>query len=222
MTGGMATPPMGPQLGLQGWFWAAPPAVALDAEGRGAALCALADALGLLRLGAPLAGPTPGGARGLSLLSASHCAWATGPGWSCFTVFSCAGHRAGALERGGAALLGPGVWRWAPRGPVGGAGPSWRPTLTGWRSCWAHPDPDALLELLRGGFAATDQRAHRFAPHGLTWAGLATDRALVLHTWPEHGLLTVDLDGEAPDALDAAAVGAGARPVVEAPDGPAA
>jgi S-adenosylmethionine/arginine decarboxylase-like enzyme len=222
MAGAGTTPSAGPLLGLQGWFWAAGPALRLDGADRSAALCALADGLGLQRLGAPLAATTPGGARALSLLSASHCAWATGPGWSCFTVFSCGPTAAGAIEGGGAAALGPGAWRWAPRGPVAAAGPAWRPTPTGWRSCWAHPDPDALLAALQGTFAASERREHRFAPHGLTWAGLDPGRALVLHTWPEHGLLTVDLDGEEPDRLDAAAAAAGGRPVVEAADGPVA
>jgi hypothetical protein len=46
---------------------------------------------------------------------------------------------------------------------------------------------------LQGTFAATERREHRFAPHGLTWAGLDPGRALVLHTWPEHGYAAVDL-----------------------------
>ena len=33
----------------------------------------------------------------------------------------------------------------------------------------------------------------RWRPHGLTWCGWGSDFRLIIHTWPEHHLATLDL-----------------------------
>lgn len=62
-------------------------------------------------------------------------------------------------------------------------------------------DFEAALALL--GAAAGEDRIERFEPHGASRVRLAVDRTVVLHSWPEHGLVTVDVYAAVELALDA-------------------
>lgn len=74
-------------------------------------------------------------------------------------------------------------------------------------------EPEALLETLRTvghhltrslGVAeeALHLHAHRFEPQGVSVVMLLPGLRGVLHTWPEHGLATVDLAGADGDTLE--------------------
>lgn len=52
----------------------------------------------------------------------------------------------------------------------------------------------ALLEAIRvGGFTKLHHHVHRFEPQGVTAAAVLSESHIALHSWPEHGLLFVDL-----------------------------
>ncbi|MFN7133319.1 MAG: S-adenosylmethionine decarboxylase [Myxococcales bacterium] len=66
--------------------------------------------------------------------------------------------------------------------------------------------PDRLLQEVRGaladaGLLAPGEHAHRFEPQGFSFLGFGPEVRLALHTWPEHGLATLDL--YAPDGGEA-------------------
>lgn len=54
------------------------------------------------------------------------------------------------------------------------------------------------------GFATGHDRSKRFEPHGLSWVRVREGKACAIHTWPEFGLVTVDLYGGPHDDVEAA------------------
>jgi S-adenosylmethionine/arginine decarboxylase-like enzyme len=50
-----------------------------------------------------------------------------------------------------------------------------------------------LQALLEVGLDPQGEHEHRWQPRGLTWCGWGKDFRLVVHTWPEHRLATIDL-----------------------------
>jgi hypothetical protein len=68
-------------------------------------------------------------------------------------------------------------------------------------SRWAHTSgvfratldaPSALRAL---GVPEGIDVVHHFDPHGVSWVRIAPDRRAALHSWPEHGVVTVDVYG---------------------------
>jgi len=53
---------------------------------------------------------------------------------------------------------------------------------------------------------------HAFTPHGLSLARLGPSGSVAVHTWPEHGLATVDAWGAAAAHLDATLVSLALQP----------
>ncbi len=75
-------------------------------------------------------------------------------------------------------------------------------------SGWAHTSgvfratldaPEALRAL---GVPEGVDVVHHFEPHGLSWVRIAPHRRAALHSWPEHGVVTVDV--YAPEGVDLA------------------
>ncbi len=61
-------------------------------------------------------------------------------------------------------------------------------------------EPDALAELLRNAIAAAGlvapvEHAHRFEPQGFSFVAFGPAVRVVLHTWPERGVATLDVHG---------------------------
>ena len=60
-------------------------------------------------------------------------------------------------------------------------------------------DDDRLLDrvlteaVAAGGFTELNRYLHRFEPHGLTGAVVLAESHLAVHTWPEQGVLFVDV-----------------------------
>ena len=51
-----------------------------------------------------------------------------------------------------------------------------------------------LSEAVRaGGFTLLHHHVHRFSPQGVTGAAVLSESHVAVHSWPEHGLLFVDL-----------------------------
>ena len=211
-------PQNGPMLGLSGWFSGKGAGVEPSAR----ALSALCRRLDLRRIGRPMCLRRAGGALALSLLAESHLAWTrTAPGMVSLTLFSCVALDTAWVERAAAPLLGAGRWRWAARGPAAVGRPGPAPTPSGARWLLSHPDPDGACAALRARLPPGPERLHAFSPHGRTLARRLPDGLVVVHTWPEHGLLTVDLDGSAPERLGALLAALALRPLPEAPGQPA-
>lgn len=57
-------------------------------------------------------------------------------------------------------------------------------------------DLDAVFAVLGTGTAMLQ---HRFTPHGESCSRAGQGRVVVVHTWPEHGVATVDVYGDAVD-----------------------
>lgn len=207
-----------PILGHTGWFSGhdagrCPPPSA-------AALVELCARLGLRRIGRPLSLRRARGQHALSLLAESHVAWGrSATGLSTMTLFSCTALDPAAVARRAAPLLGPGRWRWAARGPAveGAVLPPTQGAALGPRWLLHHRDPDGVLRAIRAALPAGPERAHAFSPQGRTLARWAAGGWVVIHTWPEYGLLTVDLDGAGLGAMLGALLGPlGLRPLREA------
>lgn len=59
-------------------------------------------------------------------------------------------------------------------------------------------EPDASVGALVADLLAEGLDAvHRYSPHGVSWARMAGDVRVTVHTWPEHELATVDVFGVA-------------------------
>ena len=59
-------------------------------------------------------------------------------------------------------------------------------------------DPEAIAQALHesvqaGGFTMLHDYVHQFAPQGVTGAAVLGESHVALHTWPEHGVLFVDI-----------------------------
>ncbi|HEX4335851.1 MAG TPA: S-adenosylmethionine decarboxylase [Polyangiaceae bacterium] len=54
-----------------------------------------------------------------------------------------------------------------------------------------------LERTLSHSLGALTWRTHRFEPSGLSVVGTGPLGRVIVHTWPEHGALTVDLYGDA-------------------------
>ena len=59
-------------------------------------------------------------------------------------------------------------------------------------------DPPFVLQGIMRALAEVDLHRlggfeERWEPHGLTWCGWGKDFRLIVHTWPEHQLATIDL-----------------------------
>jgi S-adenosylmethionine decarboxylase len=59
-------------------------------------------------------------------------------------------------------------------------------------------DPAFIERLLRetvtaGGFTLLHQHVHRFEPQGVTGAAVLSESHVAVHSWPEEGVLFVDL-----------------------------
>jgi S-adenosylmethionine decarboxylase proenzyme len=53
---------------------------------------------------------------------------------------------------------------------------------------------ELCLRLAReAGLTVVGERFHQFAPQGLTGAVLSAESQLAIHTWPERGLVTMDV-----------------------------
>lgn len=44
-----------------------------------------------------------------------------------------------------------------------------------------------------GGFTMLNQYVHKFEPQGVTGAAVLSESHLALHSWPEHGVLFIDI-----------------------------
>jgi S-adenosylmethionine decarboxylase len=59
-------------------------------------------------------------------------------------------------------------------------------------------DPELIEQLLHeaiaaGGFTLLHSHVHRFQPQGVTGAAVLSESHLAVHSWPEEGVLFVDL-----------------------------
>lgn len=59
-------------------------------------------------------------------------------------------------------------------------------------------DPGTIERALResveaGGFTLLHFHVHRFEPQGVTGAAVLSESHVALHSWPEHGVLFVDI-----------------------------
>jgi S-adenosylmethionine/arginine decarboxylase-like enzyme len=59
-------------------------------------------------------------------------------------------------------------------------------------------DPSLVVQGIVRAMAEVDLHpigdfTERWTPHGLTWCGWGNDFRLIVHTWPEHHLATIDL-----------------------------
>jgi S-adenosylmethionine decarboxylase len=59
-------------------------------------------------------------------------------------------------------------------------------------------DPATIERALResveaGGFTMLHSYVHQFEPQGVTGAAVLSESHVALHTWPEHGVLFVDI-----------------------------
>ncbi len=59
-------------------------------------------------------------------------------------------------------------------------------------------DPTFVEQLLKeavlaGGFTLLHQHVHQFTPQGVTGAAVLSESHIALHTWPEEGVLFVDI-----------------------------
>ncbi len=82
----------------------------------------------------------------------------------------------------------------------------------------ASPDRAELLHAAELLEVEGPSLAHAFEPHGESVAVLGATRRVVLHTWPEHALVTVDLYAD--EEVSLAVLGElGWEPVPEAGDG---
>ena len=54
---------------------------------------------------------------------------------------------------------------------------------------------DAMLEaaVAAGGFTLLHKHVHAFTPQGVTGAAVLSESHIAIHTWPEHGVLFVDI-----------------------------
>jgi hypothetical protein len=81
-----------------------------------------------------------------------------------------------------------------------------------------HLPPDEVLEALVARLVPRHTPVrHHFTPHGLSLGGLGPHGSVVVHTWPEHRLATVDAWGDAALQLDAALLATVVSPPTEAP-----
>jgi S-adenosylmethionine decarboxylase proenzyme len=71
-----------------------------------------------------------------------------------------------------------------------------------WYGCPAHTPEFTKAEALRAaclkattdaGLTIVGDRFHQFAPQGVTGTVLLAESHLAIHTWPEHGFVTVDV-----------------------------
>jgi S-adenosylmethionine/arginine decarboxylase-like enzyme len=57
-----------------------------------------------------------------------------------------------------------------------------------------HLDPDLIARAIDEiGLRPLAEVEKRWEPHGYTWCGWGVDFQLIIHTWPEHQLATIDL-----------------------------
>lgn len=71
-----------------------------------------------------------------------------------------------------------------------------------WYGCPAHTPEFTRAQELRtmcleavadAGLAAVGERFHQFEPQGVTGTVLLAESHLAIHTWPEHGFVTIDV-----------------------------
>ena len=71
-----------------------------------------------------------------------------------------------------------------------------------WYGCLAHTPEFTSAEALRKacleatfetGLTVVGDRFHQFEPQGVTGTVLLAESHLAIHTWPEHGFVTVDV-----------------------------
>src|SRR5512141_877915 len=71
-----------------------------------------------------------------------------------------------------------------------------------WYGCPAHTPEFTRAEALRAlclkvtgeaGLTIVGERFHQFEPQGVTGTVLLAESHLAIHTWPEHGFVTVDV-----------------------------
>lgn len=179
----------------------------------------LAKRLGLTVQGAPHVDERPDGSvASIVLLSESHASLHANPdqGTAWLDVFSCGpeidGDAAADLVREALSPVRLG-WRIVTRGP----GHDPRVQVTHHiRATYRGARVDEQVEdAARAVLPQATDRVHRFEPHGVSWAATTPRAMLVIHTWPEHGLATVDYRGTPLD-LDAALRGIGWVPAARA------
>ena len=76
--------------------------------------------------------------------------------------------------------------------------------MTQERRCLPLPADATLRALVEHLVPDGTPLRHSFTPHGLSLARLGPRGSVVVHTWPEHRLATVDAWGAAAGRLDAA------------------
>jgi len=86
------------------------------------------------------------------------------------------------------------------------------------RSLWrvtgeADPPADRVLDALG---AAGHRRTHHFTPQGSSALSVGDTLTIAVHTWPEHGLATLDTYGDPPADLVARLAAIGWHPHPEA------
>jgi S-adenosylmethionine decarboxylase proenzyme len=71
-----------------------------------------------------------------------------------------------------------------------------------WYDCPAHTPEFTRAEALRAlcleatteaGLTIVGERFHQFEPQGVTGTVLLAESHLAIHTWPEHGFVTIDV-----------------------------
>ena len=77
-------------------------------------------------------------------------------------------------------------------------------------------DPDLIARAIEEiGLAPIGELEHRWDPQGTTWCGWGADFALIIHTWPEHQLATIDLRGKSEAVIIALELALGWRRIEE-------
>ncbi|MBJ81224.1 MAG: adenosylmethionine decarboxylase [Myxococcales bacterium] len=59
-------------------------------------------------------------------------------------------------------------------------------------------DGERMLDTLQaavdaGGFTMLNHYVHKFSPQGVTGAAVLSESHIALHSWPEHGVLFIDI-----------------------------
>ncbi|MCB9664349.1 MAG: S-adenosylmethionine decarboxylase [Alphaproteobacteria bacterium] len=85
------------------------------------------------------------------------------------------------------------------------------------RSLWRLPPGATADEALDRLGVAGERQRHAFVPHGTSATLIAPELTLAVHTWPEHGLATLDRYGELPPDAERRLVAAGWSPLPEDP-----
>jgi len=80
-------------------------------------------------------------------------------------------------------------------------------------------DPDLSSAVAQLGLQEATTWVHAWEPYGTSWMAVGAERTVALHTWPEHGLVTVDLTADAPVEILEQLSTMGWVPVADSPKG---